>query len=174
VVGVSEAQDALVALTLAAGSSPEEAARQFFSQQGLQAGRSGRDTIGGFPAYTALFQATTEEGALQGEVAFVSYDGKIYRLMGYAPAERFPAYRNAFNAAIRSFARLTDQRYLGVQPKRLDLVSLDRQMALPEFARVYPSTVELGTIGLINGVGADQMLPGGQLAKRVVGGRLPD
>jgi predicted Zn-dependent protease len=174
VVGVSEAQDALVALTLAAGASPEEAARQFFSQQGVQAGRSGRDTIGGLPAYTALFDATTEEGTLRGEVSFVSYDGKIYQLMGYTPAARFSSYQNAFDAAIRSFSRLTDSRYLGVQPKRLELVSLERQMALPEFARAYPSTVEIGTIGLINGVSANQLLPGGQLAKRVVGGRLPD
>jgi hypothetical protein len=62
----------------------------------------------------------------------------------------------------------------GFQPKRLELVTLDRQMALPDFARAYPSTVELGTIGLINGVGANQMLPGGVPAKRVVGGRLPE
>lgn len=174
VVGVSEAQDALVALTLASGASPEEAARQFFSQQGVQAGRSGRDTIGGLPAYTAFFDAATEEGTLRGEVSFVSYDGKIYQLMGYTPVARFSAYQNAFDAAIRSFSRLTDPRYLGVQPKRLELVKLERQMALPEFARAYPSTVELGTIGLINGVGANQLLPGGQLAKRVVGGRLPE
>lgn len=174
VVGVSEAQDALVALTLAAGASPEEAARQFFSQQGVQAGRSARDTIGGLPAYTALFDAATEEGTLRGEVSFVSYDGKIYQLMGYTPAARFSSYQNAFDAAIRSFSRLTDSRYLGVQPKRLELVSLERQMALPEFARAYPSTVEIGTIGLINGVGANQLLPGGELAKRVVGGRLPE
>lgn len=173
VIGVSQAQDALVALTLAAGASPEDAARRFFSQQGVQAGRSGRDTIGGLPAYTAFFDAATESGTLRGEVSFVSYDGKVYRLIGYAPATRFAAYQDAFDASIRSFSRLTDSRYLGVQPKRLELVSLERQMALPEFARVYPSTVELKTLGLINGVGPSQTLPGGELAKRVVGGRLP-
>ncbi|HSD65945.1 MAG TPA: M48 family metalloprotease [Vicinamibacteria bacterium] len=174
VVGVSQAQDAMIALTLAAGASPEEAARQFLSQEGVQAGRASRDRIGGLPAYTALFEATTQEGALRGEVSFLSYDGKIYRIIGYTPAARFSAYQNAFDATIRSFSRLTDQRYLGVQPKRLELVNLQRQMALPEFAQSYPSTVEIGTIGLINGVGANQMLPAGQLAKRVVGGRLPD
>ena len=174
VVGVSEAQDALVALTLAAGASPEEAARRFFSQQGVQAGRSGRDTIGGLPAYTAFFEAATEEGTLRGEVSFVSYEGRVYQLVAYAPAARLPAYQRAFDAAIRSFSRLTDARYLNVQPKRLELVNLERQMALPDFARAYPSTVEIATIGLINGVGASQMLPGGELAKRVVGGRLPD
>jgi predicted Zn-dependent protease len=174
VVGVSEARDALVALTLAAGARPQEAARQFLSQQGLAAGRSGRDTIGGLPAYTAFFEAATEEGALRGEVSFVAYDGKLYRIIGYAPAQRFAAYQTAFDAAIRSFARLADPRYLEAQPRRLEIVSLDRQMALSEFARAYPSAVGIETIGLINGVGADQVLPGGELAKRIVGGRLPD
>jgi predicted Zn-dependent protease len=174
VVAVSRAQDALVALTLAAGESPEEAARRFLSQQGLRAGRSGRDTIGGLPAYTGYFEAATEQGTLGGEVSFVAYDGRLYRLMGYTPAQRFGAYQAAFDAAIRSFARLTDPRWLEVQPKRLELVSLDRQMALPEFARAYPSTVGIETLALINGIDANQVLPGGELAKRIVGGAVPE
>jgi predicted Zn-dependent protease len=174
VVGVSEAQDAIVALTLAAGASPEAAARQFFSQQGVQAGRSGRDTIGGLPAYTAFFEAATEQGVLGGEVSFVSYAGKIYRILGYTPAERLSRYENAFAATRDSFGRLTDPRYLDVQPKRITLVNPQREMALPEFARTYPSTVELETIGLINGVAPNQTFPRGELAKQIVGGRLPD
>jgi hypothetical protein len=46
-------------------------------------------------------------------------------------------------------------------------------MNAAEFARAYPSTVEAGTLALINGVGSNEPLPRG-LAKRVVGGRLPD
>ncbi len=174
VVGVSEAQDAIVALTLAAGASPEEAARRFLSQQGLQAGRSGRDSIGGLTAYSAFFEAATEQGALRGLVSFVSYDGKLYRILGYTPAERFARYQDAFTATLRSFGRLTDPRYLDVQPRRIALVTPEREMALPEFARSYPSTVAAETIGLINGIAASQLFPRGELAKRVVGGRLPD
>jgi predicted Zn-dependent protease len=174
VVGVSEPQDAVIALTLAAGVSPEEAARQFFSQQGVQAGRSGRDSVGGLPAYTALFEVASDQGALRGEVSFVSYEGKVYRILGYTSAGRFASYQSVFEATLRSFGPLSDPRYLGVQPRRIALVNPDRPMALPEFARTYPSTVEIETIGLINGITADQLFPRGELAKRVVGGRLPD
>jgi predicted Zn-dependent protease len=174
VVGVSEAQDALMALTLAAGASPEEAARQFLSQQGIRAGRSGRDTVGGLPAYTAFFESTSEQGELRGQVSFVSYEGRIYRILGYTPAERFQRHQSAFDASIRSFRPLTDPRYLGVRPSRIALVSPNRSMALPEFARSYPSSVGPETIGLINGVAANQTFPRGVLAKKVVGGRLPD
>ena len=122
----------------------------------------------------AFFEAAAEQGTLRGQVSFVSYDGKIYRILGYTPAGRFSTYQGAFDASIRSFRRLSDPRYLDVQPKRIALVNLDRQMDLPQFARAYPSTVKIETIGLINGVAANQMLPRGELAKRVVGGRLPE
>jgi predicted Zn-dependent protease len=174
VAGLSPDQDAVVALTLAGGDSPEAAARQFFGQQGVTVGRSGRDTIGGFPAYVAFFEAATEQGALRGQAAFVGYGGKTYRILAYTPADRFARYQDAFDAAINSFGALTEARYLNVQPKRIDLVSLDREMGLLEFARAYPSTVEVATIGLINGLDSNQSLPRGELAKRVVGGSLPD
>jgi len=46
----------------------------------------------------------------------VSYGGKIYQLVGCTPAARFSAYQKALDASIRSFSRLTDSRYLNVQP----------------------------------------------------------
>jgi predicted Zn-dependent protease len=174
VVGVSEGKDAILALTLAAGTSPEEAARRFSSQQGIQAGRSGRETIGGLPAHTVFFEAATGQGALRGQVSFVSYEGKIYRILGYTPAERFARYEGAFAATLHSFRRVTDSRYLEVKPQRIALVNLEREMALSEFARTYPSTVRLETLGLINGLAPSGTFPRGGLAKRVVGGRLPD
>jgi predicted Zn-dependent protease len=164
----------MVALTLSAGASPEEAARKFLAQDGIQAGRSGRDRIGGLPAYVATFEAPAEQGVLRGQVAFVAYESKVFRILAYTSDARYASYRDTFDTALRSFAPLRDARYLDVQPKRIDLVTLDREMALQDFARAYPSTVEVGTIGLINGVGTNQLLPGGELAKRVVGGRLPE
>ena len=173
VVGVSEAQDALVALTLAAGASPEDAARRFFSQQGVQAGRSGRDTIGGLPAYTAYFEAATEEGTLRGELSFVSYEGKVYQLVAYTPAARFSAYQRAFDASLRSFSRLADARYLNVQPKRLALVSLEREMAyLPEFAlRASPRRSRSGRAPPAGGASVQAPDRGADRRARPAGGR---
>jgi hypothetical protein len=39
-----------------------------------------------------MLMSEAQEGSLQGEVAFVSCDGKIYQIIGYAPAARFTAY----------------------------------------------------------------------------------
>jgi predicted Zn-dependent protease len=174
VVGVSQAQDAAIALTLAGGASAPEAARRFLSQQGIHAGRSGREWIGGLPAYTATFEAARQGGALRGEVAFVEHGGRVFRLLGYTTAARVATYRRSFETAMRSFGPLADPRYLEVQPRRLAIVTLERDMTLQEFMRAYPSTVKAETIGIINGIDGSERLPAGSLAKRVVGGRLPD
>jgi hypothetical protein len=47
-------------------------------------------------------------------------------------------------------------------------------MTLAQFAERYPSTVEIETLELINGVGADETIATGTLVKRVVGGTIPE
>jgi hypothetical protein len=46
-------------------------------------------------------------------------------------------------------------------------------MNLTEFARRYPSTVEIEQLAIINGVNVDTVMDPGRLVKRVVGGELP-
>ena len=139
VVGVSQAQDALVALTLAAEASVEEAARRFLSQQGLSAGRSG-PRLDRRPSCVLARSSTPppSEGSLRGQVAFVAKDGRVYRILGYTPAARFASYQGVFDAAIRSFRALDDPRYLGVQPKRIDIVGLQQTYAARRVRAALP------------------------------------
>ncbi len=155
-------------------------------------------SIHGFPAASANFAATTEQGTLRGVVAFVSYGGLLYRLLGYTPEAQWGTYRRTFQAFIGSFDRLTDRAALNVQPLRLEIVRLDRAMTLEEFARRYPSQalrleivrldramtleefarrypsqVELDALALLNQVEPRERLAAGARVKRVVGGPLP-
>ena len=75
--------------------------------------------------------------------------------------------------SLKSFARITDRRYLEVSPATIDIVKLPRSMDLTEFVRRYPSTVEIEKLALINGVNVDTVMDPGRLVKRVVGGKLP-
>ena len=63
---------------------------------------------------------------------------------------------------------------LDVRPKRVDVVTLPSCMTLEEFARRYPSTVDLQTLAVINQVDTGERRPAGFEVKRVVGGELPD
>jgi predicted Zn-dependent protease len=171
VAAMSPNQDAIVQLALAGEASPQQAAQQFLSQQGVQAGQSSTSSINGLPAASSYFQAQTQEGNIQGLVSFVSYGGKTFGLMGYTPAGKLGSYDQLFQSTIRSFDQLRDPSKINVQPARMELVKLNQQMTLQQFNAQYPSTIPIEELAIINEVeDASSVLPAGQSVKRVVGG----
>jgi predicted Zn-dependent protease len=174
VVAVSPQQDAIVQLGLAGQTPPQQAAQQFLSQQGVQAGNTSTASINGLPAASGYFQAQTEQGNIQGIVTFLSYGGNTYGLLGYTPAGKFSQYDQIIQQSIRSFGPLRNQAALSVQPAKLELIKLPRQMTLEEFNRQYPSTLPIEQLAIINELeGPTTVIPQGRVVKRVIGGRAP-
>ena len=174
VVAMSPQQDAIIQLGLAGQTPPQQAAQQFLSQQGVQAGNTSTQPVNGLPAASGYFQAQTEQGTIQGIVTFLSYNGNTYGLLGYAPSGKFNQYDQIVQQTIRSFGPLQNQAALSVQPAKLELVKLPRQMTLEEFNRQYPSTIPIEQLAIINEVESGAtVIPQGRIVKRVVGGRAP-
>jgi predicted Zn-dependent protease len=171
---VSPKEDAVVALSQTSDASPAEAARRFFAQEGFQEGSAWRDSVGGLPAVAKGFHLDRgASGDVEGLVAFVADGDRVFRLLGYGLAGRFERYRSDLEASLGSFARLTDPRYLRVEPKRIRLVTLPRDMTVDELQAAYPSSVPTETLVILNHLEAGQSLAAGTQAKRVVGGTLP-
>ena len=174
VVALSPNQDAIVQLGLAGDASPRQAAQQFLSQQGVQAGQGSTASINGFPAATSYFEAQTQQGNIQGLVSFISYGGTTFGIMGYTAAGKLGSYDNLFSRTISSFSELKDQSKLNVQPAKVELVRLNRSMTLEQFNSQYPSSIPIEQVAIINEVeGPSTMLAAGRTMKRVVGGRSP-
>jgi predicted Zn-dependent protease len=172
VVAVSPAQDAIMQLALAGQTPPDQAARQFLSQQGVQAGNASTARINGLPAASSYFQAQTEQGQIEGIVSFLSYGGQTFGIMGYTPAGKLTSYDRVFQRTIGSFSELRDASKINVQPARMELVKVPRQMTLEQFNSQYPSSISVEELAIINGVaGPSSVIPAGQTAKRVVGGQ---
>lgn len=168
---VSPREDALVVLTLSDQSSPQAAARQFFSQQGVQQGQSLRADLGGLPAVANVFGVQRgQAGNLQGIAAFVEHGDRVYQILSYTLADRWRGYDDLLAGSVGTFERVTDRRLLDVQPARLDVVSLPSAMTLEEFARRYPSSVDLETLAIINHADTNTRFSAGTEVKRVVGG----
>lgn len=167
---ISPNQDAVVVLTLAGERTPVAAANEFFSQPGLQRGNPWRGEISGMEAVAAEFQVQQQRGTLQGLAAFVEHGGRTYQLLGYSAANRWRRFGQSVNSSVNTFQRVRDSSILNAEPRRIDVVQLPETMTLREFARRYPSTVDLTTLALINQVDADARLERGLEVKRVVGG----
>jgi predicted Zn-dependent protease len=167
VVAMSPQQDAAIQLTLAQGQSPQSAAQQFLSQQGLQAGQPFSANVNGVPAVASYFAAPTEQGTIQGLVAFFGYEGRTYQVMGYAPEGRFSQYDATFRQVLGSFAPLTDQSLLAVQPNRMRVVRLSSPTTVAELAQRYPAAPAdlLAILNQLPGTGAT--IPAGTSVKVV-------
>jgi predicted Zn-dependent protease len=167
---ISPNQDAVVVLSLAPQGTPSAAANQFFSQPGLRRGNPWRGEISGMEAVAAEFQVQQQQGILQGLAAFVEHGGRTYQLLGYSAANRWSRFDQPITSSVNTFQRVRDPSVLNVEPRRIDVVQLPEAMTLRDFARRYPSTVDLTTLALINQVDADTRLERGLAVKRVVGG----
>jgi predicted Zn-dependent protease len=170
VAGMSSQQDAIIAITPGGNGSPSQLLSQFLGQQGMQAGRTSNQPINGSQAAVGEFAAPTDQGNVQGIVAFISYNGTMYRILAYTPQQRASAYSNVFLQAINSFRAETDPAVLSVKPNYVRLVKLPRAMTITEFNTAYPSAIPLEQLAVINGVAATATIPAGTTVKRVVTG----
>jgi predicted Zn-dependent protease len=169
VIAVSPNQDAAIQFSLAQGD-PRAAAQQFLSQQGIQPGNGSTVNINGLPAASSYFRAQTDQGSVEGLVTFVSYNGQTYGMLGYTGAGNLGSYDAAFRNTMASFRQLTDPSVLNVQPAKVELVRVPRNMTVEQFNSQYPSSVPLEQILIINELQAGDQLRAGQLVKRVTGG----
>jgi predicted Zn-dependent protease len=171
---ISPQEDAIVVLTLAPGTSAEQAATQFLRQQGIRSGNAQRTRIGGLQAVTAVFEAMSDQTPVAGHVAFVEHGDKVYRLIGYTVSQRWGSYDRLLAESLSTFAPLTDRRYLDVQPRRVKVVDVPQATTIEDLARRHGATVPPATLALINHVAPGATVPAGRPVKVVVGGRLPN
>jgi predicted Zn-dependent protease len=170
VASISPEKDAVIMLTMAKAETTAEAAQAFFAEEGIEQGPSWRQ---GFSNFRTV--ATEQQpNVVRGLVGFLEHGGRVYQLVGYTPAERWDTRRPAMEAKLASFRAVTERRYLDVKPKRVDLVELTERMTLATFNQRFPSTVDLTTLAIANGLEENVMLERGTLVKRIVGGELPD
>jgi predicted Zn-dependent protease len=169
VVAVSPQGDAITGITLAQGNDPRTEAQKFFNQQGIQVGQE-------FQRNFFTFQtAQTQQGAAYaGVVGWVQQRGQTLQVLGYTTAGNFNRYSNVLAQTASSFQQETNPRYLNVEPKRVEIVRVPRAMSIEEFSREFPSTVDIQTLAIVNGlVREGGRFEAGQYAKRIVGGSLP-
>lgn len=167
-VAVSPQKDAFFQLSLAGQGSVDEAARQFYGQEAVSVRNSWRDDDPDIPLQaTRIFAAS--EGQIYGAAGFVPMGGGILRAMAISKAPVWSRYEKTLERTLRSFGKLRDRRFQDVDPMRIELVTLKKDMTLEEFQRRFPSTVDLKRLGLINHAAPDTVLRAGTRAKRVRG-----
>ena len=170
VAAVSPQENAVVMLQVVSEASSASAAfEEFAAGEGIDVGTASRTPVSGVPAVRAPFSATTQNGELRGQVAFLEHGGLVYRILGYASRADWNQWASSVGATISSFAPVTDQRVLGVEPLRLEIVTLDEAMSLTRFVQQVPQPVEVEVLARINRTSPDAVLSAGTTIKTVAG-----
>lgn len=175
VAAIDPEQQAVVTLEVAEdGTDPAAALRTFLAQDGITGGTPREETVGGIPRARAGFEATTEDGTVRGEVAFMQHDGTLYRMLGYAAgASAWGAHGPRVASTISSFGALTDAAILAVEPWTMDIRTLPGATSLATYAASNPSPVDVSELASLNRVTPQEVLSGGDRIKWVVGRPLP-
>jgi predicted Zn-dependent protease len=153
--------------------TPAQATERFFAQTGVESAGSSRETFNGVPAVVSGFRATAEQGGtLQGYAAYLQHRGTTYQLLAYATSAAFSRQERALTDTIRSFGPVTSGDVLNIQPQRIDIVRVPRQLTLAAFDKLQPSSIPVETLAVLNQLdGPSASLASGSLFKRVVGDR---
>ncbi len=171
VVAADKSSTGMIQLSLAEGS-PTQATDRFFAGAGIESAGSSRETFNGVPAIVSGFRAKAEQGMVQGYAAYLDHRGQTYQLLAYATATAFPQHDRALTDTIRSFGPVTNASVLNIQPNRIDIVRVPRQLTLAAFNQLQPSSIPVETLALINQVdSASAPLTAGARVQRVVGGK---
>ncbi len=171
VVGaVAPSEDGVVMLGLVDdAASPDAALREFLSGEGMSAGSARRSTANGIEMVRSDFRLTTQDTQLAGEAAFFSYDGNVYRILGYSTPDQYARYASSVASTIASFAPVGDPAVLNVEPLRLDIVTLGQATSLGSWVQSNPQPVELDALARLNRTSAGAVLSAGSRIKTVVG-----
>jgi len=157
---------AILELTLSP-EAPQDAARAFAAQEGVEAGAARSATINGLGAVVLPFQAQTQDGILAGEMTWILHGGNTYQLMSLSTESGWNSVAPTLRSAVGSFARETDPEILARQPLEVEVRTLSAPTSLAAFLRQNPSEVPERIVAVINQVEVGGSLPAGP-AKQVV------
>lgn len=173
VIGVSKNQDAIIQISLSDKKTANEAANQFFSQQGISAAGVNPTSINGLQALTGNFSAATDQGALAGNATFFAYGGNTFQIISYGVSTAWTGYSSQVMGSVQSFNELKDQKYLNVQPQRLKIITINTPMTLSQFNSAHPSNVDMKTLAIVNQADENRQFPAGSKLKQITGTGLP-
>lgn len=150
VVAVHPDKKAILVLTLTGETDARTASRKFFEQSGVES--YGRWSPGrGFAAEQFRY-IQQEQERLRGGVAFKEYGGRVYRMLAYAGPDDWSRHDRSAEQAVASFRELRDRRLLDVQPRRLEIIELDRAMTIEDVKRRHRTSASVEDLALLNQV----------------------
>jgi len=169
---VSEGEDAIMVLSVTAGSSSKETARAFISKTGAIVIRSEAIQVNGLPSQRIMSEIQTQKAIYRLISYFIEKGKNIFMFHGLTSIDRFQKHEPLFDHTMRQFKELTDPKRINVKPDRIRIHTTRTPDTLENTLRSFGVQNEkLQEIALLNGRYLNQMILANTLIKVVVKGR---
>jgi predicted Zn-dependent protease len=174
-VQIAEPQgQAVIILSLAEGSSLENAAQGLLKKYQLTLVESKRESVNGLNAIAMIAdqggqqQQQQQQPTLRTLIYLIEYGGNIYTMIGASAATTFNNYAQTFQNTMRSFAELKDPEKLNREAERISIKTVQQNGTLSQaFATFKVSDKRKEELAVLNGMELDERVQKGMLIKIV-------
>ncbi len=157
---------AIINLTLAPGTSLEDAARQTLEGYKLTLVESKNVTVNGNNALAMVAEQKQEQGTIGTLTYFIQYGGNIYSIMGITTANDFNNYFNTFSGTMTNFKQLTDASKINKKPERVRIKTVANAASLSQALQSFGMpTKRLEELAVLNGMQLSDRVDKGMLIK---------
>ncbi|MBJ6119163.1 M48 family metalloprotease [Pontibacter sp. BT310] len=157
---------AIINLTLAPGTSLEDAARQTLEGYKLTLVESKNVTVNGNNALAMVAEQKQEQGTIGTLTYFIQYGSNIYSIMGITTAADFNNYFNTFSGTMTNFKQLTDQSKINKKPERVRIKTVANASSLSQALQSFGMpTKRLEELAVLNGMQLNDRVDKGMLLK---------
>ena len=157
---------AMMMLTLAKGSTIQEAASGMLQQYSLQAVESKQISVNGLNALAVVADQKQEQQTLRTLSYIIQYNNNIYHLIGVSTLADFNAYANQFSQTMQNFGELTDPSKLNKKPERVRIKSIGQASTLEQALRNFGvPNKRFEEMAVLNGMKLKDKLASGSLIK---------
>jgi predicted Zn-dependent protease len=159
--------NAMMMLTLAKGSSLDNAAQTVVQNYKLTVQESKRDDVNGNPAIVLVAdQQSGEQAVVRTLIYVIQNGGNYYAMIGASSKNNFNSYVQAFNSSMSGFRTLTDPSKLNKQPERIDIKPVSSQGTLEAALRSYRVPEKrMQELAVLNGMALNERVEKGTLIK---------
>lgn len=161
---------ALMMLTMAPGSSLQEAANSVVQQNNLQVLESSQVNVNGLNAIAMVADVKPQQQQQQAAVRTLSYliqhNNNIFLMLGASSVNDFNNYSQYFTQTMKNFRQLTDAAKLNKLPERIRIKTVRQSGTLQQTLQSYNVQADrLEELAIVNGMNLTDRLAQGSLIK---------
>lgn len=158
--------DALMMLSLAGGTSLEEAGQMILENYKLELVESTKETINGLPALIMIADQKQEQGTTRVLSSLIQFEGNTYSIMGISELSKFQNYQSTFLSVVRNFKELKEADKLNRKPDVVRIKTLSNKMTLQAALQSFNMPADrFEELAILNGMLLTDQLDKGTMIK---------